>query len=144
MTPQDLTWSFPDRYFYLASPYSKWYGGQDDACEVISGIAGRLIQFGVPVFSPITHSHTICKAAGMDFLSYDIWLPVDKPLILGAAGMIVADMNGWSVSFGISKEIEWFREAGKPIWLLNSAEMELVDLPGALGYDAPTADQPEL
>jgi hypothetical protein len=132
-TPQDLALTWPDRYFYLASPYSKWFAGLDDACETVSAIAGRLIQNGLPVFSPIAHSHTICAASKMDFLSHDIWLPADKPLIDAAAGMIVADMDGWRTSFGVNKEIAWFREANKPCWLLDIESLELTDLPGALG-----------
>lgn len=133
MTPTDLTWSFPDRYFYLASPYSQWSEGLDDACNVISAIAGRLIQYGLPIFSPIAHSHTICKAARMDFLSHDIWLPADKPLVAAAAGLIVADLEGWRVSFGVRKEIEWFREAEKPCLLLDPVELELAELPRDIG-----------
>ena len=133
MTPQDLTWTFPGRYFYLASPYSKWSEGLDDACRVISEIAGRLIQHGLPVFSPIAHSHTICAAAKMDFLSHDVWLPADKPLVDAAAGLIVADMGFWETSHGVRKEIEWFRKAEKPCWLLDPVELELNDLPRTVG-----------
>lgn len=133
LTLQELTWTFPDRYFYLASPYSKWDGGLEDACHVVSEVAGRLIQHGVPVFSPIAHSHTICKAAKMDFLSHDIWLPADKPFWAGAAGVIVVDMAGWQTSYGVGEEIKWFRGAEKPCWLLDPATLELNDLPGAFG-----------
>lgn len=133
MTPMDLTWTFPGRYFYIASPYSKWDGGLDNACEVVSQIAGRLIQYGLPVFSPIAHSHTICRAAKMDFLSHDIWLPADKPLVAAAAGLIVVDMDGWQTSYGVNEEIKWFRKDQKPCWLLDPVELELNELPGTFG-----------
>ena len=133
MIPQDLTWTFPKRYFYLASPYSRWSGGLDDASRVISEIAGRLFQHGVPVFSPIAHSHAICVAAHMDFLSHDIWLRADEPLVLAAAGLIVADMDGWQTSFGVNKEIGWFRQQEKPCWLLDPVDLELNDLPVIFG-----------
>jgi len=133
MTPQDLTWTFPGRYFYIASPYSKWDGGLDDAARVVSEIAGRLIQHGLPVFSPIAHSHAVSTAAKMDFLSHDIWLPADKPLMDAAAGLIVVDMDGWQISHGVNFEISQFREAEKPFWLLDPVELELNDLPGMFG-----------
>jgi hypothetical protein len=133
MTPQDLTWTFPKQFFYLAGPYSKWHGGLDDASRVISEISGRLIQHGLPVFSPIAHSHAICAAAHMDFLSLDVWLPADEPLAIAAAGLIVADMDGWQTSYGVNEEIKWFRKMEKPCWLLDPVELELNDLPGTFG-----------
>lgn len=129
MTPQELVWTFPNRYFYLASPYTKWRGGLDDAAYVIAEIAGRLIQCGTPVFSPIAHAHAICMAAKMECLDLDVWMPMQSVMVRAAAGLMVAEMDGWSDSVGVHQEIGWFRAQGKPCWLLDPVSLELTELP---------------
>ena len=44
-------------FWYLASPYSKYPEGTQAAFEMACWQAGLLIRAGVPVFSPIAHSH---------------------------------------------------------------------------------------
>jgi hypothetical protein len=106
-------------YWYLATPYSKWAAGIDDACEVAAQLAGQLVLAGVAVFSPIAHSHTVSRAAKIDPFSHHIWLPADKPLFEAAHGLIVAALPGWSDSFGVGEEIKWAIAHGKPRVLLD-------------------------
>jgi uncharacterized protein DUF1937 len=101
-------------YWYLASVYSKWAPRLDETCDLVSRLAGKFITAGVPVFSPIAHSHTIAMAAGIDPLSHEIWMPADKPMVDNVVGMIVAKMEKWWTSKGIAQEIIWFTEHGKP------------------------------
>ena len=112
-------------YWYLASVYSKWAPRLDEACDLVSRLAGKFTTAGVPVFSPIAHSHTIAMAAGIDPLSHEIWMPADKPMVDNAVGMIVAKMEKWWTSKGIAQEIIWFTEHGKPIWYLNLEDLQL-------------------
>lgn len=106
-------------YWYLATPYSKWKGGLDDAAFIAAKVAGRLIRAGVHVFSPIAHSHHISVAAEIDLRSYEIWLSLDKPLFEAAYGILVADLDGWDESYGITQELKWAREHGKPRYLVH-------------------------
>lgn len=77
-------------FWYLASTYSVHPNGLQkaflDACE----FTAILIKAGVPVFSPIAHSHPVAIHGGIDPYSHDIWLPADKPLMDAAGGIIVA------------------------------------------------------
>ena len=107
------------KLFYLASPYSKYPGGPDRAHEVICRIAAQLIREGVAVFCPIAHLHPIATYGHMDPLAHDIWLQVDEPLMRECDAMLIAEMAGWKESYGISREIEFFVEAGKPVWRLS-------------------------
>jgi hypothetical protein len=116
-------------YYYLASPYSKWEGGLDDAAYTIAKLAGRVMEHGVAVFSPIVHSHTIARLANIDPFSHDFWLPMDKPIAHGAYGMIIAGLPGWRASFGIGEEIKWFKAAKRPIYLLDPSTMTVQVLP---------------
>lgn len=102
-------------YWYLATPYSKWYGGLNDAWKLACIETGRLIAQGVPVFSPIVHTHPIALANRMDPLDHSIWLLTDRTLMDAASGLIVMKMWGWRSSKGVQEEIRVFQEAGKPI-----------------------------
>lgn len=114
----------PSGYFYLASPYSKYYAGLHAAFEDICQIAGKLIALGVPVYSPIAHTHPVAIHSGMNPLDHEIWLPADKPMFEAAHGLIVAQMDGWADSYGVQVEIQWAREAGKPVHYLLPDDLE--------------------
>ena len=116
-------------YWYLATPYSKWPGGIEDASFIASELAGLLLLEGVNVFSPIAHSHAISQAAKIDPHRHDIWLPADKPLFEGAHGILVASFPGWRTSKGITMEIEWAHEHKKPRFLVNPQTLDWVALP---------------
>jgi hypothetical protein len=104
----------PGGFYYLASPYSKHPGGLEVAFRQACEAAALLIKAGVPVFSPIAHSHPIAVAGGLDPLSYDVWLPADRPMMDAASGIIVLHLLGWATSYGIAEEQRHFAAAGKP------------------------------
>lgn len=106
-------------YFYLATPYSKWKGGIEDAFELACRETARLVKAGVPVYSPIAMTHPVAKHGGMDPLDHSIWLPADRPMMDAAAGLIVLRAEGWEQSFGIAEEIKVFHAAGKPVMFID-------------------------
>ena len=103
-------------YFYLATPYSKYKGGLEEAYQEAAYQASRLIKVKLRVFCPIAHTHPIAIAGGMDPLDHTIWLPADEPLMKNAFGLIVAQMPGWDESYGIGEEIKYFESVHKPIF----------------------------
>lgn len=128
-TPKELADAFPGNFWYLASPYSKWRKGPDDAAKTIASIAGRLIKQGLHVFCPIAHGHCIALAAGMSLTAdYGVWLPLDKSFVDAAAGLIIADMPGWHESHGVGEETKWTVAAGKPVLLLSTKTLTMTDL----------------
>lgn len=102
-------------YFYLGSPYSKYPAGRAMACVEACRNAALLIRSGIPVFSPIAHSHGIAELGNIDPDDYGIWLPADKPMMDAAGGLIVLQLEGWFTSYGLTHETEAFRQAGKPV-----------------------------
>jgi hypothetical protein len=102
-------------YYYLASPYSKYPLGIEKAWQHICEQAALLIEAGVPIYSPIAHTHPIAVYGKIDPYAHDIWLPADLPLMQQASGMIVCMMETWDKSYGISEEIKEFTKLGKPI-----------------------------
>lgn len=101
-------------FAYLASPYSHpdpvvRVARFDAACRV----AARLMRAGEPVFSPIAHSHPIERHfdAIQDF---EFWMKQDLPLLAAAGRLIVLRLDGWDLSRGVARELEFARERGIP------------------------------
>lgn len=107
-------------YFYLATPYSKWAHGLEDANVVAQKLAARLMEHRVPVFCPIAHTHGIAQyVTQVDKRDFDFWLGADKPLVDAAYGVLVVDLPGWRKSRGITQEISWARATNKPLYLMD-------------------------
>jgi hypothetical protein len=117
--------------WYLATPYSKWPAGPDDAAHQAALLAIRLQAAGLVVYSPIVHSHALCVAdKSLDHLNHDFWLRIDRTHIAGSCGLIVAQMPGWEASKGVEQEIDWFRcdFKAKPRFLLDLDDLHLTPL----------------
>jgi hypothetical protein len=125
----DLTWI--KGFWYLGSPYSKYPQGPEAAFVDVSKIAAELLRCGVAIFAPIAHSHPIAEHGGIDPLSHEIWLPADRPMMDAAAGLIVAKMESWRESYGLTHEIEVFTKAGKPVIYLDVQKFTLSERPDA-------------
>lgn len=106
-------------YFYLATPYSKYHLGIEEAFQAACRETALLLRAGVPTFSPIAHTHPIAMHGDINPLDHEIWLPADRPLMDAAEGLIVCQMQGWDESYGIGVEIATFKEAGKPIFYMT-------------------------
>lgn len=103
------------RFSYLATPYSKYPGGLDDAWNDACRAAASLLRAGVPVYSPIAHTHPIAVNGGIDPLDYTFWLKIDEAMMAAADELIVVMMPGWERSKGIEHEVRYFTLADKPI-----------------------------
>jgi hypothetical protein len=110
---------------YLATPYSKWKLGPEDAFIEASKLAARLLVSGVKVYSPIAHTHPLAVYGKLDPLDHSIWLPFDEAMMEAANILIVAHMDGWHESKGIAHEIDFFERAGKPIFDLNCETLSM-------------------
>jgi hypothetical protein len=102
-------------YWYMGSPYSKYAAGLGQAHIDVCKEVARYIQAGVPVYSPIAHTHPVAIYGGVDPLDHSIWLPADRPMMDAAHGLIVLKMEGWGESFGLKYEVRVFTDAKKPI-----------------------------
>lgn len=110
-------------YYYVATPYSKYPHGLEAAFQLACRETARLIRAGVPVFSPIAHTHPIAMAAGMDPLDHTIWLPCDEPMMRAARGLIMLRAESWEQSYGMRVERETFEAAGKPVIWMDPGEV---------------------
>lgn len=116
-------------FWYLATPYAKWHGGHEDAFRHAAALGGRLLAKGVHCFTPIAHSHPMAEnAPSLGHADHSIWMPFDKQFVDAAFGIIVADMDGWRESKGVTMEVNWAREQGKPLWLMSPEDLSVQPL----------------
>jgi hypothetical protein len=111
-------------FWYLATPYSKFVSGIGDAFELACKSASLLVRAGVPVFSPIAHSHPIALYGFLDPLDHAVWLPADDPFMRAACGLLVVKAQGWDESFGIGEEVKAFAAMGKPVRHVSSFDLK--------------------
>jgi len=111
---------------YLATPYSKYPSGIEQAFIDASKLAGLLMRAGMRVYSPIAHCHPIAIHASIDPMDHSIWLPFDRAMMQAADVLFVAHMDGWQESYGIAEEIKFFELARKPIFDLHPRELTLI------------------
>ena len=114
--------------YYCASPYSRyikgWHGAYIDACRVASRIQK---EHEIAVFCPIAHSHGLSTAAHgvLDPIDHPYWEAIDRLFIDACGALIVAKLDGWQESDGITGEILTFRAANKPILYCDPDTLEL-------------------
>ena len=101
---------------YVATPYARYPFGLDAAAYDAARHAGHLVsEYGARVFSPIAHSHTVARVAGIDPRSHEIWMAQNEPFMQAATVMVAVKLPGWQESVGMAMEAQFFQAAGKPI-----------------------------
>ncbi len=113
-------------FMYLATPYSKYEGGIDEAFKLACRARAALMRLGLSVYSPIVHCHPVAIEGNIDPLDHEIWLRDDRPFMLAAHSLIVLKAKGWDVSYGIGEEIKTFKEQHKPIFYMNGLEAPII------------------
>jgi len=85
----------------------------DEICR----IAAKLMTSGVKLFSPIAHTHPI-NERGIGNPGWEFWRGYDIIMLEKCDQIWVATMHGWKQSVGVTAEVAYMREHGKPIWYL--------------------------
>ena len=104
------------KLFYLATPYSKYRGGLVTAYEMACQNAAFLLERGVPVFSPIAHTHSVALFSKVALLDTQFWLDADWPILTKCDGLIVLKADGWDQSYGVDAEIKKMQRLGRPVF----------------------------
>lgn len=104
---------------YLATPYTKYPWGIDAAAYDAAKVAGRLMNMGVHVFSPIVHAHAVSAAAGIDPVDHAFWMNIDVAHMNKSDALLVCRMTGWQDSQGVNMEIKEFTRVQKPIFFMD-------------------------
>lgn len=111
------------KVYYLASPYSKYPAGHEQAFIDICKQGAFLAMNGIYTMGAIAHTHPIAMHGEIDNQDHDFWLKWDFALIDKLDGMIVCMMEGWDKSVGVLREIEYCQKTGKPIFYMTPGQV---------------------
>ena len=103
------------QFWYLGTPYTKFPGGLECAFVMACKLTAFLAARGVPVYSPIAHSHPVAVHGALDAVDHHFWVRFDRPMVEAAGGLIAVMAEGWEESRGLKHEIEQFKLQGKPV-----------------------------
>jgi hypothetical protein len=107
---------------YLACPYTHPDASvRRQRFHQVTKAAAALIRRGYFVFSPITMTHPIdLEMAGVEnTLGSDFWVTFDQVFMERCDIFVLLPLAGWQDSSGIRREIEFFKNAGKPLMVLD-------------------------
>lgn len=100
---------------YLSTPYSHPDPiVEEQRFRKAAEIAGRLMNQGLIMFSPISHCHPIKQEVNLPG-TWDFWSRLDYHYIDLSDEVIVAKMDGWDKSRGVKAEIAYAKSTGKPV-----------------------------
>lgn len=111
-----------NRYLYLASEYTRYHGGLDNAHLMACRAGAMLVNVGIPFYAPIPHFHHIAWQGGIDRCDKELWKAMDAPFVATACGLVVLRSDGWEKSDGIKHEIAEFTAAHKPIFYIDPGD----------------------
>lgn len=104
---------------YLAVPYSH----PDPAVrlarfETVNKHAATMMQNGLHIFSPISHTHPIALAGSLP-LGWEFWRAYDRAILQVCSKLVVLCLDGWHESKGVKGEIEIADELGIPVEFID-------------------------
>jgi nucleoside 2-deoxyribosyltransferase len=100
---------------YLASPYAHPDASVRESRYRAACLAtAKLLRAGLPVFSPIAHSHALV-AHGLP-IEWLFWQRFDRTYLERSDFVVVLMLEGWKTSVGVQAEIGIARELGKPVF----------------------------
>src|ERR1700704_5407942 len=108
-----------NKLYYLASPYSLYPGGKQEAFELVCKKAAELMVLGHLVFCPIAHSHPIEQLGMKETHSGDFWLKQDFAILKHCDELLVYMMPGWKQSTGLAAELKFAEFNNIPITFLE-------------------------
>jgi nucleoside 2-deoxyribosyltransferase len=99
---------------YLASPYSHADPAVREArFQAACQATAVLIRQGKIVFSPIVHSHSLCRY-GLPG-DWGFWRSLDLAYLGRCDEVVVVKLDGWRQSRGVQAEVARARALGKPV-----------------------------
>ena len=122
-----MTTTNTKRFWYLASPFSRYEQGRPAAWLAATENVALLLKHDVPTFSPVVHFHPISICGTLYDKPHEFWMGLCRPFVDVALGLIVLKLDGWDVSRGVLEEMDLFEAADKPILF-----MEPYKVPGGL------------
>jgi len=103
------------RKIYLCCPYSHPVDAIKQArFHLANHAAGKLMNMGHYIFSPISHSHPIDLSLD-NSVDHEFWLRQDYVFVLWSEVIAILQLPGWQESTGIGVELQWAEELSKGV-----------------------------
>jgi len=100
---------------YIASPYShESQNVMRDRFHAVCEYAGRMMQAGKVVYSPIAHSHPIAMRVGLP-TDWEYWEKFDRVMLQRCTELHVLQIEGWYESEGVRAEVCMAEQLGLPV-----------------------------
>lgn len=106
------------RFWYVASPFTRYFRGEAQACHDVVQHAALLAEMGVNVFTPIGHSYQLDQATTRS-IGWERWMEMDFAVLRGACGLIRLQLPGWAASKGMHMEETYAQKLGLPVVVME-------------------------
>lgn len=107
-------------YWYLASPFTNYPDGHEQAWLDISRVRGELMQqYGIWGYSPICETYGAVAQLKMP-VDHVFWQGDNESKMIPAVGIIMVKLESWEGSNGMARERKWFevnRGLESIVWL---------------------------
>jgi hypothetical protein len=115
------------RKIFLACPYGHTEKAViEHRFEVANAVAAKIARSGSVVFSQVSMSHPINRhLSDLDKAGVGkLWAPIDAAFMEDMTELIVIDEPGWKESFGVAREIEFFKTNDRRVSLWSEVRHE--------------------
>lgn len=104
---------------YIATPYThKSKAVMQARYEQVNAYSAHLMQQGVIVFSPISHTHPIAVQHSLP-VAYEFWQKHCETFVRACGAMHVLAQDGWTCSVGVEAEMRLAKSSGIPIKIIK-------------------------
>ena len=113
---------------YIASPFSHKYKRvmKEREQEINRVIAELTYKYGYSFFGPITQSAPLERIIPALGGSFSQWKNIDLTWVKACEELWVVMLDGWDISIGVTEEISYAQELGKPIRYINPETCQFV------------------
>lgn len=113
---------------YLASPYTDPDPAvRERRAREVCAIASEFINRGYRVITPIGMYHWMAITCGLPTKA-DFWHGLNRELLGYCDELWILALLGWQTSTGVNDEIIWARGLDLPIYLINPANLERIQI----------------
>jgi len=92
--------------------------------QIACRVASKLMQAGIVVFSPLSHSVPIAQHGGLDELDHAFWMSMCLPFLQHSDELLILGLDGWERSEGVREELFFALGKNKPITLIEEGDIE--------------------